>query len=98
VVEDKPPVVATTCTVYVPGTAHDEEVNVRLVEPGILILLLPKVAVTPVGNPLTDIKAVEPLEAQVPGLPIVTVVEAVSVFGEIPISFTVPVEGEIEST
>ena len=68
--------------------------NVKVVEPGIDILLLPNAADTPVGRPLTDSSAVAPLLAQLPGLPIVTVVAAVKVLGAMLISFTVSAVGD----
>ena len=76
-----------------PGTAHELDVNVNVVLPGIGILLLPNAAVTPLGKPLTESRAVLPLAEQEPGLPIVTLVVAVSVLGATLISFTVPVVG-----
>ncbi len=76
-----------------PTTAQDEDVNVSEVLPGMARLLLPKTAVTPLGNPFTDSKALLPAEPQAPGLPIVTVVAAVSTLGAIPISFTVAKAG-----
>ncbi len=78
-----------------PGTAHELDVKVKEVVPGIARLLLPKAAVIPAGKPFTDKSALAPDEPQAPGLPMVMIVAAVVVFGAMLISFKVAVAGAI---
>ena len=65
-------------------TAHEEEVKVREVLPGMVSVFVPKAPVTPLGKPASVNNAVVVRAAHAPGLPIVTVVVAVNLLGAKP--------------